>query len=47
VKEKKETILIIDTRGSGDRKHSIVDSDNEDSEDQDCEDYLGTTIRGR
>ena len=47
MKENKETILIVDTRGSADRKHSIVDSDNEDLEDPECEDYLGIAIQGR
>ena len=41
------TILLIDTRGTSDRKHSIIDSDNEDSEDQEGEDYLGIAIQGR
>jgi hypothetical protein len=47
IKEKKETILIIDTRGTSDRKKSIVDSDNDDSEDQEYLDYLGKAIQVR
>ena len=47
VNEKKETILTIDTRGSGNRKHSMIDSDNEDLDDQGFEDTLGIAIQRR
>ena len=44
-KEDKETIITIDTRGKDNRRLSIVDSDNEDTEDQ--TDDLGVAITAR
>ena len=44
-KEDKETIITIDTRGQDNRRLSIVDSDNEETDDQ--TDELGMAITAR
>ena len=45
-KEKKETILTIDTRGISDQRDIFVDSDNEDS-DETYLDNLGKAVQSK